>query len=165
MRPATARILTLSATAYWRQALRARGATLVVTNGCYDVLHPGHVASLETARGEGDALLVLLNSDASIRALKGPTRPIHAQADRAMVLASLRSVDAVAIFDSTDCASELAALAPEVYVKSEEYRDAQNAAERQALKEAGTTVVWLRRDARFNTTATIAATREGTPTP
>src|SRR5437773_8540591 len=76
----------------WRAALRAQGRKLVVTNGCFDLLHRGHVTYLEAARAQGDALLVGLNSDASVRHLKGPRRPVNGEAARAAVLAALESV-------------------------------------------------------------------------
>lgn len=82
----------------WRSALRSAGKKLVVTNGCFDILHLGHVTYLETARNQGDALLVGLNSDASVGELKGSGRPVNAEDDRAAVLAALESVDGVCIF-------------------------------------------------------------------
>jgi rfaE bifunctional protein nucleotidyltransferase chain/domain len=155
MRPATARIIDLPAAVAWRADLRRVGATLALTNGCFDVLHAGHVASLAAARAEGDALLVLLNSDASVRALKGPTRPIHGEMARALVLASLRSVDVVVLFEGTDCAAELAALAPEVYAKSAEYRERQHPGEAAALASCGAQVIWLPRNERYSTSAVV----------
>ena len=77
----------------WREALRKRGQKLVVTNGCFDLLHLGHVTYLESARNHGDALLIGLNSDAAVRQLKGPTRPINPEADRAGVAAGLAASD------------------------------------------------------------------------
>ncbi|HEV2434894.1 MAG TPA: adenylyltransferase/cytidyltransferase family protein, partial [Verrucomicrobiae bacterium] len=82
----------------WRAALRAAGKKLVVTNGCFDLLHVGHVSYLESARNLGDALLVGVNGDDSARQLKGEGRPVNAAADRAAVLAALASVDGVCIF-------------------------------------------------------------------
>src|SRR5689334_2823394 len=82
----------------WRSAIRASGKKLVVTNGCFDLLHLGHVTYLEKARNEGDALLVGLNCDRAVRELKGPDRPINGELDRAAVLAALESVDGVCIF-------------------------------------------------------------------
>src|SRR6266487_3425185 len=82
----------------WRAALRAHARRLVVTNGCFDLLHRGHVTYLEAARSQGDALLVGVNDDASVRQLKGPHRPVNSEADRAAVLAALQSVDAVCVF-------------------------------------------------------------------
>src|SRR5436190_23617723 len=82
----------------WRAAMRARGKKLVVTNGCFDLLHLGHVTYLENARNLGDMLLVGLNGDESVRQLKGEGRPVNAESDRAGVLSALESVDAVCIF-------------------------------------------------------------------
>lgn len=146
------RVLTLDAALTWRQALRRDGMRLALTNGCFDLLHAGHVDGLEAARAEGDALVVLVNSDASVRRLKGSTRPIVPQRERALLLASLRCVDAVVVFESTDCAAEIEALEPDCYVKSEEYRDAQNPAEKAALERVEAQVWWVRRVPGFSTT-------------
>ena len=83
----------------WREALRAQGIPLAATNGCFDILHAGHVNYLQAARNEAGALIVGLNSDRSVSELKGPDRPIHSEADRAAVIAALEAVDAVFIFD------------------------------------------------------------------
>src|ERR1051325_4796581 len=91
-----AKIISFADLSAWRD--RIRGGTLVVTNGCFDLLHLGHVTYLENARNLGDALLVGINSDASVRGLKGPDRPVNLESDRAAVLAALESVDAVCIF-------------------------------------------------------------------
>src|SRR5215831_17901744 len=79
----------------WRAAMRAGGKRLVVTNGCFDLLHLGHVTYLETARNQGDALLIGLNGDNAVRELKGPSRPLNSEGDRAAVLAALESVNGV----------------------------------------------------------------------
>lgn len=97
--------------------LRAAGARVVFTNGCFDLLHPGHVAYLEAARQLGDALVVGLNSDASVRRLKGPTRPILTEEERATVLAGLRSVDYVVVFDEETPLRLIEAIVPDVLVK------------------------------------------------
>jgi len=104
-----------------RDRLRAQGRTLVFTNGCFDVLHVGHVDYLAFARGQGDALVVGLNSDASVRGSKGPTRPFVPQADRAGVLASLEVVDYVVIFDADEPAGLIAHILPDVLVKGEDW--------------------------------------------
>ena len=92
------KILGVDALVRWRRTLRDSGQKLVVTNGCFDLLHAGHVTYLEAARNQGDALLVGVNSDAAVRALKGPDRPVNSEGDRALVVAALQSVDAVHIF-------------------------------------------------------------------
>ena len=116
------RVLERDAALAWREALRARGQTVVFTNGCFDVLHAGHTSYLAWARAQGDALIVGLNGDDSVRALKGPGRPIVPFDGRAEVLIALRSVDAVVRFDETTPVELLDALQPDVHVKSEQYR-------------------------------------------
>jgi rfaE bifunctional protein nucleotidyltransferase chain/domain/rfaE bifunctional protein kinase chain/domain len=106
-------------------AARARGATVVATGGCFDVLHAGHLASLEAARALGDCLVVLLNSDASVRRLKGPGRPVHSAADRARLLEALSCVDAVAVFEDDDPTDTLGRLRPDVWVKAGDYAGAE----------------------------------------
>src|SRR5947207_3872785 len=92
----------------WRAGLRAAGKRLVVTNGCFDLLHLGHVTYLENARNLGDALLVGVNGDNSVRALKGQDRPVVPAGERASVLAALQSVDGVCIFDEVTATRFLA---------------------------------------------------------
>lgn len=100
---------------------RAQGLRLVVTNGCFDLLHAGHIASLEAARSYGNVLIVGVNSDASVRALKGPDRPLNNQNDRARVLAALACVDAVTIFNEITAENLLDLIRPHVYVKGGDY--------------------------------------------
>jgi rfaE bifunctional protein nucleotidyltransferase chain/domain len=100
---------------------RAQGRTVVATGGCFDLLHTGHVKLLRHARQLGDALVVLINSDASARALKGPGRPVMAAADRARVLAALASVDAVGVFDEPTPEHVLETIHPDVWVKGGDY--------------------------------------------
>ncbi|GAB4258884.1 D-glycero-beta-D-manno-heptose 1-phosphate adenylyltransferase [Deferrisoma sp.] len=96
---------------------RASGETVVFTNGCFDILHPGHVRYLETARALGDCLVVGLNSDASVRRLKGPTRPVCTQEERTTVLAALASVDYVVVFEEDTPLRLIEAVRPDVLVK------------------------------------------------
>lgn len=100
---------------------RPRDRTVVFTNGCFDLLHPGHIEYLAQARALGDVLVVGLNSDASVRRLKGPGRPLVDEADRAAVLAGLRSVDAVTLFDEDTPLELLSVLLPDVLVKGGDY--------------------------------------------
>jgi D-beta-D-heptose 7-phosphate kinase/D-beta-D-heptose 1-phosphate adenosyltransferase len=102
-------------------AIRAAGGTLVATGGCFDLLHPGHVRTLEAARALGDCLVVLLNSDESIRRLKGPDRPLVPQEDRAAVLEALGCVDTVIVFDEDTPVAALGELRPDVWVKGGDY--------------------------------------------
>jgi rfaE bifunctional protein nucleotidyltransferase chain/domain len=103
--------------------VRAAGGTVVATGGCFDVLHAGHVGCLEAARGLGDALVVLLNSDASVRRLKGPGRPVVDEVDRERVLRGLASVDAVVVFAEDDPRAALADLRPDVWVKGGDHTE------------------------------------------
>lgn len=105
----------------WREAQRAAGRRVAFTNGCFDLLHAGHLAVLEAARASADALIVALNTDASVQRLKGPSRPLVAEAERAAVIAALRCVDAVTAFDEDTPAELLAALVPDVLVKGGDY--------------------------------------------
>jgi rfaE bifunctional protein nucleotidyltransferase chain/domain len=105
----------------WREEQRARKRTVVWTNGVFDVLHVGHLQSLRGARAFGDALVVGINADASVRALKGPDRPIYPCAERVELLAALELVDAIAVFDDATPARLLAELKPDVHVKGADY--------------------------------------------
>ena len=102
-------------------AARAKGAAVVFTNGCFDVLHAGHVRYLTKARAMGDFLVIGLNSDDSVRRLKGNGRPINTEDDRAEVLDALRAVDAVTIFDEPTAEALIAMVRPDVYVKGGDY--------------------------------------------
>jgi rfaE bifunctional protein nucleotidyltransferase chain/domain len=122
----------------WRAALRASEKKLVVTNGCFDILHLGHVSYLESARALGDALLVGVNGDGSARQLKGPGRPVNGEGDRAAVLAALASVDGVCIFQDKRAVTFLAAVQPDIYVKGGDYTlDTLDQDERRAVESAG----------------------------
>ena len=130
------KILDAEALPAWREALRAEGRTLAATNGCFDILHAGHVNYLQAARNKADALVVGLNSDRSTTELKGPDRPIHTEADRAAVLAALESVNAVFIFDDLRATSFLQIAQPDIYVKGGDYTVDQLPAEERAIIEA-----------------------------
>lgn len=128
----------------WRAALRASGRTVVVTNGCFDVLHAGHVSYLESARSLGDALLVGLNGDESVRQLKGPERPVVPEDDRARVLAALGCVDAVCLFPEKRATRFLGEARPDIYVKGGDYTlDTIDQDERRAVESAGGRIVFL----------------------
>lgn len=101
--------------------LRAGGQRIVFTNGCFDILHTGHVRYLKAARSLGDCLAVGLNSDVSVRRLKGPERPVNIEADRAEVLDALFAVDYVTIFDEPTAEDLIARIRPDVYVKGGDY--------------------------------------------
>jgi D-glycero-beta-D-manno-heptose 1-phosphate adenylyltransferase len=101
--------------------LRAAGQTVVFTNGVYDLLHPGHLRYLQAARAEGDALIVGVNSDRSVRALKGPHRPVHPQDERAELIAALSCVDGAVVFDQDTPHEIITALQPDVLVKGADW--------------------------------------------
>jgi len=107
----------------WREELRAENRTVVFTNGVFDLLHAGHVEYLAWARSQGDALIVGLNHDESVRRLKGPARPLVPFAARAQVLRALRSVDAVVGFEEATPEVLLDRIRPDVHVKSDQYRE------------------------------------------
>lgn len=130
--------------ASWRERLRQSGRKLVVTNGCFDILHPGHVTYLEQARNQGDALLIGLNADASVSELKGPSRPVNCETDRASVLAALESVDGVCVFPERAATAFLKRAQPDIYVKGGDYTlETLNQEERRAVEELGGKVVIL----------------------
>jgi len=122
-----------------RRLLKKRGRTVVFTNGAFDILHAGHVTYLEFARKQGDALVVGLNSDASVRRYKGDKRPVNPQADRAKVLAALECVDYVVIFNEDEPAKLIAELLPDVLVKGSDW--AHYVSGRDVVEERGGKVV------------------------
>ena len=122
----------------WRAATRGR---VVFTNGVFDLLHPGHVDVLVAARRQGDALVVGLNSDASVRRLKGPERPVRSEAERAYVLAALEAVDAVVLFEQDTPLDLVVALEPDVIVKGGDYSERTIVGAAQVRARGGTVVV------------------------
>lgn len=128
----------------WRAAFRDRKQKLVVTNGCFDLLHLGHVTYLEAARNLGDALLVGVNSDETVSGLKGPDRPVNTENDRAAVLSSLASVDGVCIFRERSATRFLSIVRPDIYVKGGDYTiDTINQEERREVEKNGGEVIIL----------------------
>ena len=131
--------MTLPAAVAWVEHLRHDGKTIVFTNGVFDLLHPGHVRYLQDARHEGDALVVGVNSDRSVREIKGPERPLTPEAERAEVLAALACVDAVVIFDEADPQQIIDRLQPDVLVKGADWT-ADRIIGRQTVEARGRTV-------------------------
>ena len=151
------KIFDLNAASRWRRELSGNGRKLVMSNGCFDILHKGHVEYLFKARCQGDALIVGMNSDASTRALKGPTRPLNDQEARAAVLASLYFVDAVVIFDTVRCDALIAEIAPDIYVKGGDYDiDTIDEIEKSALLRVGADIRFIPLTPGFSTTKTIS---------
>lgn len=116
------KIKSLRSLKKWVETQRKQGKKIVFTNGCFDILHAGHVSILEFSRGKGDVLIVGLNSDASVKRLKGPARPVNLQADRALVLAALESVSAVCIFEEDTPYELIQQVRPDVLVKGGDYK-------------------------------------------
>jgi rfaE bifunctional protein nucleotidyltransferase chain/domain len=138
------KIIPLAQVGEWRGRLRDAGRLLVMTNGCFDLLHTGHVTYLAAARALGDALLVGLNSDASVRALKGTSRPINGEDDRALVLAALQCVDGVTVFPQRTVVELLAAVQPDIYVKGGDYTiETLNREERHMAESHGAKIIIL----------------------
>jgi len=136
-----------------RDQLDAAGRKLVFSNGCFDILHRGHVQYLEFARAQGDALIVGLNSDSSVRRIKGPGRPINGERDRAAVLSALRSVDGVVIFDEDEPRTLIEAVLPHVLVKGHDW--AHYVSGREVVEAHGGRVVLAEFSQGHSTTNTI----------
>lgn len=138
MRSCRAKVISAAEFPDWRRSIRERGLRLAVTNGCFDLLHAGHVSYLEAARAWGDVLLVGVNSDESVRQIKGPDRPWQTEQDRALVVAALESVDAVLIFREISAREFLASAQPDVWVKGGDYDlTTVNQAERRVVETQG----------------------------
>ena len=136
--------------------LRAAGRKLVFTNGCFDLLHVGHVRYLAAARALGDALAVGINGDPSVRILKGAGRPINNESDRAEVLAALESVDLVTIFPEVRATRLIEAIRPDIYVKGGDYTpETLNPEERDALDRIGAEVSIIPFEAGYSTSHII----------
>ena len=143
--------------AEWREAVRSGGRRLVVTNGCFDLLHVGHITYLQQARGFGDLLLVGVNDDRSVRELKGEQRPLNSQSDRASVLAALESVDAVCIFSEATAVGFLRVAQPDIYVKGGDYTlETLNRVERRLVEEGGGQIIIIPAVAGKSTSALVA---------
>lgn len=132
--------------AQWKTA----GKTVVFTNGCYDLLHPGHVRLLEKARSLGDVLILALNSDASVRRLKGPSRPMTPERERAEVALELQAIDAVVLFDEDTPRELIAAVLPDILVKGADW--AHWIAGREEVEAAGGQVMAIRLEPGYSTT-------------
>ncbi|MBL9202002.1 MAG: adenylyltransferase/cytidyltransferase family protein [Opitutaceae bacterium] len=140
-----------------REKLRAAGKQLVLTNGVFDLLHTGHLYYLKEARRLGDALYVAINSDDSVRALKGPSRPVQAEIERAYALGALWFVSGVVVFREPRLTAEIRALRPDIYCKAGDYTlDKLNPEERGALQDVGARIEFLPFLEGFSTTNLIA---------
>jgi rfaE bifunctional protein nucleotidyltransferase chain/domain len=138
---------------------KRNGRRVVFTNGCFDLLHPGHIETLQKARSLGDALVVGVNSDRSVRAMKGAGRPIMPEVERAEILAALECVDAVLIFDEPTPRETIAALLPDVLVKGGDWASDQIIG-RDEVEAAGGQVIAIPTVAGYSTTAILQKIRE-----
>ena len=144
-----------------RDSLHAEGKSLVFTNGCFDILHRGHADYLAFARSQGDALVVGLNSDSSVRRAKGPSRPVNPELDRAYVLGSLRVVDYVVLFEEDEPRDLIAQILPDVLVKGKDW--AHYVSGRDIVEANGGRVVLAEMVEGRSTTATIERMRDAQP--
>jgi len=156
------KIVQMSELAARAKELRAAGKKLVATNGCFDLLHVGHVRYLQAARALGDLLAVGVNGDQSARELKGPGRPLSNEHDRAEVLAALEDVDLVVIFQDLRATRFIEAAAPAVYVKGGDYTlETLNTEERGALQKVGADIRIVPFENGFSTTRLLEQLRRG----
>lgn len=160
MPQAQARVVGLAEAVRFAQEARARGERVALTNGCFDLVHPGHVALLEQARACAEVLIVGVNADAGVRTLKGPGRPLVPQEDRAAVVAALRPVDRVVVFDELDASALVEAIRPDVYVKGADYA-LEDLPERQAVERVGARLVLVPVVPGRSTTALVRRIRGG----
>ncbi len=138
------RVHTLESLLVLREQAARNGHRFVLTNGCFDILHRGHLEYLQQSARLGDLLVIAVNSDASVRVLKGPGRPLNNEQDRAFALASLRCVDAVFVFDGPRLDGEISLLKPDLYTKAGDYTlETLDSGERAALLESGTDIRFL----------------------
>ena len=152
--------MTVDAAARLAAGVRARGGRVVFTNGVFDLLHPGHIRYLQDARRLGDALIVGLNSDRSVRANKGPERPITPEAERAEILRALECVDAVAIFDEEIPADIIGRIQPDILVKGSDWGP-DNIVGRDTVEARGGRVVRMELSPGYSTTELIRRVRSG----
>jgi rfaE bifunctional protein nucleotidyltransferase chain/domain len=151
------KLRTLGDAVAWRERLRRESRSVVLTNGVFDLLHTGHLYYLKEARKLGDALIVALNADTSVRALKGPSRPVQDEEQRAYALGALEWVDAITIFSEPRLTAEIQALRPDVYCKAGDYTlEKLNPEERSALLAVGAKIEFLPFLPGFSTTNLIA---------
>lgn len=160
----TSRILSLPDAILKFGRARRGDQRVVFTNGCFDLLHPGHVQTLEAARALGDALIVGINSDASVRELKGRGRPVVCERDRAEILAAFECVDAVVIFNDLTPRETIAGLLPDVLVKGGDWADDQIIG-REEVEAAGGRVVSIPVVPTYSTTAILESIRNLPPAP
>lgn len=151
------KLLSLPEAVARREAWRAAGRRVVLTNGVFDLLHTGHLYYLQKAKVLGDVLLIALNGDASVRAIKGPLRPVQTEEQRAYALGALAAIDGIVLFHTPRLTTEIHALRPDVYCKAGDYTlEKLNPEERAALQAVGARIEFLPFLPGFSTTQLIA---------
>ncbi|QYY36813.1 adenylyltransferase/cytidyltransferase family protein [Ruficoccus sp. ZRK36] len=159
------KLLSLDDAARQREDARQAGEKVVLTNGCFDLLHTGHLFFLKKAAEQGDRLYVALNGDKSVQALKGPTRPVQSEQERAYLMGNLPFIDALVIFHTPRLTHEIQVLQPDVYVKAGDYDiGSLNPEERAALEACGTDIRFLPFLEGYSTTSLIAKIRAAADT-
>ena len=151
--------MTKDAAVAWREELGRQGKRVVFTNGVFDILHPGHVRYLATARSHGDALIVAINSDRSVKAIKGPERPVNTEADRAEVITALACVDAAVVFDEDTPHEIISAIQPDVLVKGADWAH-DKIVGRDIVEARGGVVIRVRVEEGHSTTGVINKLRQ-----
>jgi rfaE bifunctional protein nucleotidyltransferase chain/domain len=151
-------VMTQDAAVRWRERLGRDQKRVVFTNGVFDILHPGHVRYLAEARRQGDALIVAINSDRSVRAIKGPTRPVNPEGERAEVVAALACVDATVVFDQDTPHEIISLLQPDILVKGADWA-ADRIVGRDIVEARGGVVIRVRIEEGHSTTAIVEKLR------
>jgi D-beta-D-heptose 7-phosphate kinase/D-beta-D-heptose 1-phosphate adenosyltransferase len=153
-------LFSASDAAIWAERAREAGKTVVFTNGVFDLLHPGHVRYLQAARAEGDTLIIAINSDRSVRSIKGPTRPITPERERAEILGALACVDAVVVFDEETPFEIVTAVQPDVLVKGADWAS-DRIVGRDVVEARGGKVVRMPVEQGWSTTSIVAKVSQG----
>lgn len=160
--PPASKICTLEQAIARRKQWKEQGLTCALTNGCFDILHRGHAEYLLGARNKAEKLIVLLNADESVRRLKGPSRPVNNEYDRAYLLSCMSFVDMVVVFSAQRCTKEIEALTPDVYVKGADYTiEKLDPEERTALFSVNAAIEFLPFVPNHSTTETINKINKG----
>ncbi|WOO41460.1 adenylyltransferase/cytidyltransferase family protein [Rubellicoccus peritrichatus] len=157
MKLSNPKLLSLEDAIAHRNALKAEGKSVVLTNGCFDLLHTGHIYYLRKAAALGDALFIAINGDASVQALKGPTRPVQNAEERAYLLGAIDFVDTLFVFHTPRLTAEIETIRPDIYAKAGDYTlDTLNPEERTALEACGADIQFLPFLEGYSTTSLIA---------
>jgi D-glycero-beta-D-manno-heptose 1-phosphate adenylyltransferase len=152
----TGKIKKLEDALIWREELKRNNKKLVVTNGCFDVIHRGHLTYLMNSRKQGDVLLLAVNSDDSVKAVKGSTRPLNNEFDRTFVLSCFPFIDGIIVFNTPKCDSLLKEIKPDIYVKGADYNiDTMDQTERKILESVGSEIRFISFVEGYSSTNTI----------